>query len=60
MVAGSARTREGGGVINRDCALFIAVFALTLPMQFCIPLAEGAAAAMFGWTTLANNGVYRI
>ena len=54
------RTDRTGILLACACALFIAVFALTLPMQFCIPLAEGAAAAMFGWTTLANNGVYRI
>lgn len=54
------RTDRTGILLACVCALFIAVFALTLPMQFCIPLAEGAAAAMFGWTTLANNGVYRI
>ena len=54
------RTDRTGILLACACALFIVVFALTLPMQFCIPLAEGAAAAMFGWTTLANNGVYRI
>ena len=54
------RTDRTGILLACACALFIAVFALTLPMQFCIPLAEGAAAAMFGWTTLASNGVYRI
>lgn len=54
------RTDRTGILLACACALFIIVFALTLPMQFCIPLAEGAAAAMFGWTTLANNGVYRI
>lgn len=54
------RTDRTGILLACACALFIAVFALTLPMQFCIPLAEGAAAAMFGWTTLANNGMYRI
>ena len=54
------RTDRTGILLACACALFIAVFALTLPMQFCIPLAEGAAAAMFGWTTFANNGVYRI
>ena len=53
-------TDRTGILLACACALFIIVFALTLPMQFCIPLAEGAAAAMFGWTTLANNGVYRI
>ena len=54
------RTDRTGILLACACALFIVVFALTLPMQFCIPLAEGAAAAMFGWTTLASNGVYRI
>ena len=54
------RTDRTGILLACACALFIIVFALTLPMQFCIPLAEGAAAAMFGWTTLASNGVYRI
>lgn len=54
------RTGRTGILLACACALFIIVFALTLPMQFCIPLAEGAAAAMFGWTTLASNGVYRI
>lgn len=54
------RTGRTGILLACACALFIIVFALTLPMQFCIPLAEEAAAAMFGWTTLASNGVYRI
>lgn len=42
------------------CAVYLVVFALTVPMLFCIPVSAAAATALFGWTTFLGNGYYRI
>ena len=42
------------------CAVYLVVFALTVPMLFCIPVSAAAATALFGWTTFLGNGSYRI
>lgn len=42
------------------CALYLVLFALSVPMYFGIPLWQGAAYGMFGWTTFLSNGYYRI
>lgn len=64
---GSAKKRVFGIPMNRTvqilagvCAVFAVLFLLSVPMYFCIPMAPEAANACFGWTTLINNGHYRV
>ena len=52
-----SRTVAIGGAL---VAVYAIVFALSLPMYFGIPLAPAAAAGLFGWTSFANNGFYRM
>lgn len=46
-------------VLAGFCAVYFVLFALSLPMYFGIPVAPGAARALFGWTTFINNGFFR-
>ena len=52
-----SRTVAIGGAL---VAVYAIVFALSLPMYFGIPLAPAAATGLFGWTSFANNGFYRM
>lgn len=47
-------------VMSAVCAVYVLVFALSLPMYFAIPVVPLAATVCFGWTTFLNNGFYRI
>ena len=53
------RMNSTAKVLAGFCAVYIVLFALSLPMYFGIPVAPGAARALFGWTTFINNGFYR-
>ena len=49
-----------GKVLFAVCIVYAVLFALSVPMYFNIPLAPLAANICFGWTSLVNNGYYRV
>ena len=49
-----------GKVLAAVLAVYAVIFLLSIPMYFSIPIAPLAASVCFGWTTLLNNGFYRI
>lgn len=47
-------------VMTALLAVYAAIFLLTLPMTFGIPVPYLAAAICFSWTSFLNNGFYRV
>ena len=47
-------------VLTGVVALYIVIFALSVPMYFSIPIFPIAATLCFGWTTFVGNGYYRL
>ena len=47
-------------VLAAFIAVYALVFILMLPMTFCFPTYTAAAKYCFGWTSILNNGFYRL